>query len=130
MLKGEFTVTGEYTNLSPGCSVLPTIDVSAVNVNIKFSGMICITPGGVVSGTIRDSIGRASITGKRANKKITFQKKYSTGEMASQPPVIYNLYLETETNGNPLTLKGGYRFSKNQISDNGQVTMLLYKCAK
>lgn len=129
MLEGNFAVIGDYTNLVPGCTVLPLLDVSAVKENFDFDGTIQITPDGKVSGTIRDSTSSARITGRRDGKKITFRKKYFTGEMASQPPINYILDIENGTDSKSLTLKGGYRFDIKQTNDDGQVTMFLNKCA-
>jgi hypothetical protein len=129
MLEGKFVVSGNYTNLVPGCTVLPLLDVSAIKVNLGFEGTIQITQDGKVSGTIRDSIGSARITGRRDGKRIIFRKKYFTGEMASQPPINYILDIENGTDSESLTLKGGYRFDIKQTNDDGQVIMFLNKCA-
>lgn len=126
-MKGNFAVAGWYTNIVPGCSVLPLVEINAAKIDFPFGGTLHVTPEGDINGTIVDSTGKAEVSGKVVDTKVELHKQYSEGEMAEQPPVFYTMSIEAEGGGDAFVLKGNFRFSEDQQSNNGEVVMFMHQ---
>lgn len=125
-MKGDFSVSGWYTNIVPGCMILPLIEVNAVRIGFPFGGMLEISEEGELTGQLLDNTGLATISGKMEDGKLQFEKKYTTGDFVEQPPVVYVLEIDDEASTDiDLVFRGGYRFSADQKSDDGHVVMSL-----
>ncbi|MBU0613435.1 hypothetical protein KKB10_05505 [Patescibacteria group bacterium] len=126
MLSGRFAIAGWYTNVVPGCTVLPIVEVCVAKGRFPFGGYMEISAEGKVTGTIVDKYGQAKIEGEIGKYGLTFKKKYATGAPVKhdQAPLEYCL----TSAGGTLLFTGEFRFSGEERTEDGRVVLQLVAC--